>query len=141
MLKNRKVIRIEWGDCDAAGVVFYPRYLAYFDACTHALFERAGCSQRDMQSRYQILGFPLAEIRARFFIPCSYDVDVVVETCVTEFRRSSFEVQHRLYKGDVLAVEAFETRVCVARPAGDTQKLEARPIPPEFVECLSEPES
>jgi 4-hydroxybenzoyl-CoA thioesterase len=141
MLKNRKVIRIEWGDCDAAGVVFYPRYLAYFDACTHALFERAGCRQRDMQSRYHILGFPLAEIRARFIIPCSYDEDVAVETCVTEFRRSSFEVQHRLYKGDALAVEAFETRVCAARPAGDTQKLEARPIPPEFVKCLSEPES
>jgi 4-hydroxybenzoyl-CoA thioesterase len=141
MLKNRKVIRIEWGDCDAAGVVFYPRYLAYFDACTHALFERAGCRQRDMQNRYQILGFPLAEIRARFIVPCSYDEDIVVETCVTEFRRSSFEVQHRLYKGDALAAEAFETRVCVARPAGDTQKLEAKPIPLKFVKCLSDPES
>jgi 4-hydroxybenzoyl-CoA thioesterase len=141
MLKNRKAIRIEWGDCDAAGVVFYPRYLAYFDACTHALFERAGCRQQDMQKKYQILGFSLAEIRARFIVPCSYDEDVVVETCVTEFRRSSFKVQHRLYKGDALAVEAFETRVCVARPASHPEKLEPRPIPPEFVRSLSNRES
>ena len=141
MLKNRKAIRIEWGDCDAAGVVFYPRYLAYFDACTHALFERAGCRQQDMQKKYQILGFPLVEIRARFIVPTRYDEDVVVETCVTEFRRSSFDLQHRLYKGDVLAVEAFETRVCVAHPAGASEKFEGRPIPPEFVEKLSAPES
>lgn len=137
MLKNRKTIRIQWGDCDAAGFVFYPRYLVYFDACTHALFERAGCRQQDMQRKYRILGFPLAEIRARFLLPCSYDQDVEVESAVTEFRRSSFEVRHRLYKGDALAVEALETRVCVARPIGKGEKLRPQVIPPEFEKRLS----
>jgi 4-hydroxybenzoyl-CoA thioesterase len=132
MLTNRKAIRIQWGDCDAAGVVFYPRYFEYFDACSHALFERAGCRQQDMQRKYQILGFPLVDARARFIVPITYDEDVEVESRITEFRRSSFEIQHRLYKVDALAVEAFETRVCVVRSAKEPGKLEARPIPPEF---------
>ena len=35
MLVNRRIVRIEWGDCDPAGIVFYPRYFAMFDASTH----------------------------------------------------------------------------------------------------------
>ena len=45
MLVNRRRVRIEWGDCDPAGIVFYPRYFAMFDASTHALFEAAGWSE------------------------------------------------------------------------------------------------
>jgi 4-hydroxybenzoyl-CoA thioesterase len=141
MLTNRKTIRIEWGDCDPAGIIFFPRYFAYFDACTHALLERAGCRQQDMKKKYQILGFPLGDVRARFLVPTRYDEDVMVESCVTEFGRTSFQVQHRLYKGDVLAVEAFETRICVALSAEEPGKLQATPIPQEFVSKLSGPES
>jgi 4-hydroxybenzoyl-CoA thioesterase len=137
MLKNRKTIRIEWGDCDPAGIIFFPRYFAYFDACTHALLERAGCRQRDVQSEYGILGFPLVDVRARFIVPTCYDDDVVVESGVTGFGRTSFQIQHQLYKDDVLAVEAFETRVCVALTDGKPGKMVARPIPPEFVKRLS----
>ncbi len=137
MLKNRKSIRIEWGDCDPAGIIFFPRYFAYFDACTHALLERAGCRQRDMQSDYGVLGFPLVDVRARFIIPTRYDEDVVVESGVTEFGRTSFQIQHLLYKDDVLAVEAFETRVCVALTGEKPGKMEARPIPPEVIKKLS----
>jgi 4-hydroxybenzoyl-CoA thioesterase len=38
-ITNRKTIQIEWGDCDPAQIVHYPRYLAHFDACTTALFK------------------------------------------------------------------------------------------------------
>ena len=141
VLTNRRTIRIEWGDCDPAGIIFFPRYFAYFDACTHALLERAGCRQQDMQAKYQILGFPLADVRARFLVPTRYDEDVIVESCVTEFGRTSFQVQHRLYKGDVLAVEAFETRVCVALAGAESGKLQAMPVPPEVVKKLSGLES
>ena len=138
MLKNRKNIRIEWGDCDPAGIIFFPRYFAYFDGCTHALLERAGCRQRDMQGEYGILGFPLVDVRARFIIPTRYDDDVVVESGVAEFGRTSFQIQHRLYRDGELAVEAFETRVCVALAGERPGKMEARPIPSEFVRKLSE---
>ena len=40
-LRNTRKVRIEWGDCDPAGIVFYPRYFEIFDASTAALFERA----------------------------------------------------------------------------------------------------
>ncbi len=43
-LVNRRAVTIEWGDCDPAGIVFYPRYFAMFDASTAALFAVAGAA-------------------------------------------------------------------------------------------------
>ena len=37
---NTRTVRIEWGDCDPAGIIFYPRYFEIFDASTTLLFER-----------------------------------------------------------------------------------------------------
>ena len=53
-MKNRKTIQIEWGDCDPAQIVYYPRYFAYFDACTTALFKKAGLIKREMLKTYRI---------------------------------------------------------------------------------------
>src|SRR5215813_13914659 len=47
-MKNRKTIQIEWGDCDPAQIVYFPRYFAYFDSCTTALFKKAGLVKREM---------------------------------------------------------------------------------------------
>ena len=41
MLTYVRNTRIEWGDCDPAGIVFYPRYFAMFDSCTTGLFSQA----------------------------------------------------------------------------------------------------
>ena len=36
---NTRKVRIEWGDCDPAGIIFYPRYFDIFDASTALIFE------------------------------------------------------------------------------------------------------
>ena len=38
-LSNTRTVRIEWGDCDPAGIIFYPRYFEIFDGSTALLFE------------------------------------------------------------------------------------------------------
>ena len=53
MLTNTRVIRVQWGDCDPAGIVFYPRYFEWFDACTILLFEKAtGMTKIRMLEKY-----------------------------------------------------------------------------------------
>jgi acyl-CoA thioesterase FadM len=34
---HRIVLPVEWGDTDAAGIVFYPNYYRWFDRAAHAL--------------------------------------------------------------------------------------------------------
>ena len=41
MLTNRRDVEIEFGDCDPAGIVYYPNYFRMFDASTAHLFEAA----------------------------------------------------------------------------------------------------
>ena len=73
------------------------------DLCT------LGITKFEMMQRERFSGFPLVDIRARFLIPSRFGDDVVVESGVSEFRRSSFDVQHRLLKAGELAVECLET--------------------------------
>jgi 4-hydroxybenzoyl-CoA thioesterase len=137
MLTNRKTIHIEWGDCDPAGIVYYPRYFAYFDNCTAALFEAAGLPKHQMLKTYGIVGIPMVDTRARFIAPSRYGEDVVVESSIQKWNRSSFEVQHKLFRSDVLAVECFETRVWAARSDREPEKIEGRVVPQEVITRFS----
>jgi 4-hydroxybenzoyl-CoA thioesterase len=136
-LTNRKTIHIEWGDCDPAQIVHYPRYLAYFDACTTALFKKAGLTKRKMLKTYRIVGIPLVDVRASFKLPSRFSDIVIVESEITEWRRSSFSVRHRLFNRKVLAVECFEIRVWAAVSESDEERIESRPVPREVVEKFS----
>ena len=138
MLVNTRIVRIEWGDCDPAGIVYYPRYMAFFDACTSALIERAlGMTKHEYLKAYDFGGHPLVSTRARFLIPTRFGDDVTIETTITMFRRSSFDVRHHLSKNGTLAVEGLETRVWVrGDPTRGTMK--SAPVPQDVIERLSQ---
>ena len=100
LVHSRRLV-IEWGDCDPAGIVFYPRYFAMFDASTAFLFAQAlGMRKAAMIRRFGIVGIPMVDTRARFYTPSAFGDEVSLETRVTTFRRSSFDVHHRLLRAD-----------------------------------------
>jgi 4-hydroxybenzoyl-CoA thioesterase len=138
MRVHRKQIHVEWGDCDPAGIVYFPRYFEYFDACTNALFESAGLPKPELLRTYGIMGIPLVEAHARYIAPSSFGDTVLVETCITEWKNSSFSVQHKLYRGEILAVEATEVRVWTVRTGSDPKRIESRPIPREVIERFTD---
>jgi 4-hydroxybenzoyl-CoA thioesterase len=138
MRVHRKQIHVEWGDCDPAGIIYFPRYFEYFDACTNALFESAGLPKPELLRAYGIMGIPLVEAHARYIAPSSFGDTVLVETCITEWKNSSFSVQHKLYRGEILAVEATEVRVWTVRAGSDPKLIESRPIPREVVERFTD---
>ncbi len=137
MLTNKRNVRIEWGDCDPAGIVFYPRYFALFDSSTTALFERAlGMTKFQFMRAYDIIGYPMVDTRARFLAPSRFGEDTVIETTISEIKRSSFNIAHRLLKDGNLRVEGFETRVWTGRDPSDPDRIKSKPIPPDVVARL-----
>jgi 4-hydroxybenzoyl-CoA thioesterase len=137
MLVNTRAVRIEWGDCDPAGIVYYPRYFAMFDASTSSLIERAlGMTKHDYLKVYDFSGHPLVNVRSRFIIPTRFGDDVTIESTVTAFRRSSFDIIHRMHKNGALAVEGFETRVWVQGDATNGT-MKSAPIPQDVIDRLS----
>lgn len=130
---NRRPVRIEWGDCDPAGIVYFPRYFEIFDACTNAAFEAVGLPKPAMLRTYGIVGIPVVDVHGKFFVPCSFGDDTVVQTRIAEWGRSSFKVHHQLLKGSATALEGFEVRVWTGRDPTDPAKLRAQPIPQEVI--------
>jgi 4-hydroxybenzoyl-CoA thioesterase len=138
MFTHSRIVRIEWGDCDPAGIVFYPRYFAMFDHSTVLLIEAAtGVKKHALYQTYEFNGYPIVETRARFLIPTRYGDDVAIETTVTEVRRSSFHLQHRLSKDGALAVEGFESRVWIVHDRERPGRFKPQPLPVEVVARLT----
>ena len=138
MLANIRNTRIEWGDCDPAGIIFYARYFDIFDVSTTMLIERAlGMKKIEYLKAYDFLGHPLVDTRARFRLPTRFGDEVVIETKLVACGRSSFKIEHGLTHAGALAVEGFETRVWVARHPGDPKGIKSRPIPAEVVARLT----
>lgn len=137
MFINRRTVRIEWGDCDAAGIVYFPRYVEYFDACTVHLFEAAGFPKPEMLKRFGMAGYPMVDLKMKFLVPSTFGEDVMVESGITEFKRSSFNVHHRLLRGEELAVEGFETRVWTVYDTDRPGRLKSQAVPDEVKTALA----
>ena len=139
MLVNRRSLRVEWGQCDPAGIVFYPQYLIIFDSSTGWLFERTGLTPSQMRKKYGIVGMPVVEVGARFVMPCRFDDDIVIESEVGGWGRSSFTVRHRILKRGELALDGFEKRVWGAPHPDRAGEVKAQAVPAEIIASLSDP--
>ena len=129
---SRRQFTIEWGHCDPAGIVFNARFFEFFDWGTWILFEAAlGVKPPDLAGAFGIMGIPLVDAGARFLAPARFGDVVELTSRVSEFRRSSFDVEHRLHVRGAIAVEGRETRVWAARDPADPSKIKSQPIPAE----------
>jgi 4-hydroxybenzoyl-CoA thioesterase len=132
---RRGQVAIAWPHCDPAGIVFYGRFFEFFDHSTWTLFEEVLATKaHEIPTRFDIIGFPVVDLKARFFKPLTYGVVVDIETTIREFRKSSFDVLHRLFVAQELAVEAVETRVWTGRDRSAPGKIRGIPLPPAVIE-------
>lgn len=130
MLKNIRQYMIEWGDCDPAGIVYYPRYFEMFDHSTTLLISAAsGLTKYELLRKYDFAGYPMVDTRAKFMIPTKFGDMVTIESEFTKVGTSSFDVHHGIYKDGRLCLEGFETRVWVGRDPADPDKIKAKPLP------------
>jgi 4-hydroxybenzoyl-CoA thioesterase len=130
----RKQLTIEWGQCDPAGIVFNSRFFEIFDASTWRMFEAAlGVKPHELAGAFGIIGIPLVDARANFIMPIKFGDVVEMSSRVSEFRRSSFDVEHRLLVNGELAVEGGETRVWASRSKDDPEKIGGTAIPADVI--------
>jgi len=104
-----------------------------FDDSTSIMFEAAGYSKQDLVHKYGLVGIPMVDTRAKFYIASTFGDWITIESRIESFKRSSFEVAHKVYKEEALAIEAFETRVLVGRDPENPGQLKSAPIPREMI--------
>ena len=125
-------VDVGWGDCDPAGIVFYPRFFEWMDLTSHVLVRAMGIPREAMlPPTASVGGFPLVGAQAEFLLPVQMDDRLEVRTRVARVGRSSFSLRHEIARlgrdgqPEVLVARGREDRVFVGRDASGTLRSQA----------------
>jgi 4-hydroxybenzoyl-CoA thioesterase len=130
---TRYPVSVEFGDCDPAGIVYYPNFFRWIDAASRHYFVECGVpSWRGTEEAHGIIGTPIVDVQARFVRPATYGDRLAIETSVGEWRNRSFVMRHVIRRDEDLLVEATEVRIFARRVTGKRYRIEAVAIP-DFV--------
>jgi 4-hydroxybenzoyl-CoA thioesterase len=125
-------VDVHFGDCDPAGIVFFPNFSRWMDQASLAFFMACGVPPwRELEKTRGIVGTPLLEINTRFMIPATYGETIEVHTHVEEWRTKVLVQHHRVTRGSDVLCEGREVRAFVVRDAA-TGRLKAISVPEDI---------
>ena len=131
-------VNVTFGDCDPAGIVFFPNFSRWMDSASLHFFMQCGVPPwRELVKTRGIVGTPLLEIHTKFLKAATYGETLTVTTHVEEWRAKVLVQIHRITRaradgGEDLICEGREVRAFVKRDADDPDRLRAISIPADI---------
>ena len=126
-------VEVMFGDCDPAGIVFFPNFSKWMDASPLNFFVKCGVpTWRDLYKTTGIIGTPLLEINTRFISPATYGERLRVNTSILAWRSKVFIQKHIVKRGDTLICEGTETRAFCIRHPDDPNRIKAVAVPEDI---------
>src|SRR3954449_100602 len=127
---HRFACQVHWGDCDPAGIIFYPTYFRWVDAASWGLFESAGYSPQWMKENH--MAMPLVSAECQFLAPALHGDRCEVRSRIARFGGKSFVVEHDMLREDgATLAKGSETRVWGRYASGLGSPLKSEKIPDE----------
>lgn len=131
-------LTVAWGECDSLGIIYYPNYFDWFDQATWNFFEVLGMPLEEIVTRYGIVGLPLMNAEATFRAPIRCRAKLLIRTEILKMEKHIFELEHRIFKEETLAVIGKETRFWGRLHPQDSERLQTEKIPQAFMAELHE---
>jgi 4-hydroxybenzoyl-CoA thioesterase len=126
-------VDVQFGDCDPAGIVFFPHFNRWMDQASLAFFMAHGVPPwRELVKTRGIIGTPLLEIHTRFVKPATYGQTLEVLTTVDEWRAKTFLHRHVITRDGELLCEGTELRAFCIRHPDDPDRIKAIPVPEDI---------
>jgi 4-hydroxybenzoyl-CoA thioesterase len=126
---------VHWGDCDPAGIIFYPTYFRWMDAATWAFMGSVGYHPRRMRDEH--LAMPLVNADCQFLAPALHGDHCDVRSRIERFGGASFVVAHDIVRADsTLLATGSEKRVWGRYANGPGTPLKGQQIPDEVKELF-----
>jgi len=130
-------VNVQFGDCDPAGIVFFPNFSRWMDAASLAFFMDCGVPPwRELVKTRGIVGTPMLEISTRFMKTLTYGETITITTHVQEWRAKAFIQIHKVTRsgeaGEEVICEGREVRVFVKRDPDNPDRLRAIPVPEDI---------
>ncbi len=115
--------RVRYSDTDHFGVVYYARYLDWFEAGRTEILRNRGISYAELEKK----GFfaPVVEIKVNYRKPVGYDDIVVLETAVSKIGNSSIKFIYKVFNKSSreIIAEAYTVNVFI------NKDMEPVPVP------------
>jgi YbgC/YbaW family acyl-CoA thioester hydrolase len=125
---------VYWGDCDPAGIIFYPTYFRWMDAASWAFVGSVGYPPKRMRAEH--LAMPLVSADCQFLAPALHGDRCEVRSRIERFGGASFVVAHEIVRADgTLLAKGSEKRVWGRYADGPGTPLKGQQIP-EDVKAL-----
>ena len=126
--------QVQWGDCDPAGIIFYPTYFRWMDAATWAFMDSVGFGPKRMRAEHRSM--PLVSAQCEFLFPAEHGDRCEVRSRIARFGGKSFVVAHDVARSDGTALaKGSETRVWGRHAEGPGSPMRGEMIP-EAVKAL-----
>ena len=107
--------RVRFADCDAAGIVFFPRYFEMLNGVVEDWFAGPlGVSFRELHME-RGASVPTAAVEATFMTPSRLEDELGFSLTVTRLGGASCGLRHRIVCGGERRFEAAQTIVHVGR--------------------------
>ena len=130
----RSEILIAWGDCDAAGIVYFPKYFYWMDVAFQALLRKAGLSHHMLYEQFGAR-LPSLEVTAQFVAPATYDDRLTVDVEIVHWGTKSIRMSYKGSREGATIFEGSEVRVwAIIAPDG---AITTAAIPPAFKNALA----
>ena len=130
-ITGRFACEVHWGDCDPAGIIFYPTYFRWMDAATWAFMASVGYDPRRM--RAEQLAMPLVSASCQFLFPAKHGDRCEVRSRIARFGGASFVVAHDIVRADGSELaKGSETRVWGRFVNGPGSAMKSRQIPEDI---------
>lgn len=121
---------VHWGDCDPAGIIFYPTYFRWMDAATWAFVSSVGYGPKRMREEH--LAMPLVGADCQFLAPAQHGDRCEVRSRIARFGGASFVVAHDIVRADgTLLAKGSEKRVWGRYESGPGTPMKGLQIPDE----------
>jgi 4-hydroxybenzoyl-CoA thioesterase len=126
-------VDVHFGDCDPAGIVFFPNFSRWMDEASLAFFVGCGVPPwRELVKIRGIVGTPLLEIHTKFYKTATYGETIEVHTSVESWAAKTFTHRHVVRRGDTVLCEGTEVRAFVERHPDNPDRIRAIPIPADI---------
>ena len=109
LTKTTLQVPVWFGDCDPAGIVFYPNILRWADAAFHGYLRPHG-GHEAICRKLGSIGIGVAESSARFRHPLRDGDALTIETQIAEWGRKTLTLLHEGSVGGKAAFEVTEVR-------------------------------
>ena len=129
-IEGRFACEVYWGDCDPAGIIFYPTYFRWFDAATWALFASVGYTAKRMKAEERSM--PLVAAESQFLQPAEQADRCEIRSRIERFGGKSFVVAHEAARVDgTILARGTETRVWGRHVDGPGSRMKGEKIADE----------